>query len=41
MNERVPIDERHQVNKIAVVVAARRGFRSGLVANHVGLLMNL
>ena len=27
--------------KIAVVVAARRGFRSGLVANHARLLMNL
>ena len=30
-----------RVYKIAVVVAARRGFRSGLVANHVRLLMNL
>ena len=29
------------MNKIAVVVAARRGFRSGLVANHARLLMNL
>ena len=26
------------MNKIAVVVAARRGFRSGLVANHARLL---
>ena len=29
------------MNKIAVVVAARHGFRSGLVANHARLLMNL
>ena len=33
------------MNKIAVVVAVRRGFRSGLVANHLAnharLLMNL
>ena len=29
------------MNKIAVVVAARRGFRSGLVANHARLPMNL
>ena len=32
MNEDVPIDERHQVNNIAIIVAARRGFRSGFVA---------
>ena len=25
------------MNKIAVIVAARRGFRSGLVANHARL----
>ena len=38
INEHVPIDdydERHQVNKIAIIVAARHGFRSGLVAEHV------
>ena len=29
------------MNKIAVVVAARHGFRSGLVVNHARLLINL
>ena len=39
MSMHVPIDERHQVNKIAITVAVRRGFRSGLVADHARLLM--
>ena len=40
VNEHAPIDdydERHQVNKIAIIVAARRGFRS---ADHARAFAN-
>ena len=33
-------DEQHQVNKIAIIVVGRHGFRSGLAADHVCLLMD-
>ena len=39
INEHVPIDERHQVIKIAIIVAARYRLRSGLVADLARLLM--